>query len=428
MDEHKGEHKGDSKKRARDEEDQPDADLEGERAAKRQKTDADLSELVKKLIESGVICIPMKWANIPELMKEFKATLAEMPEFNKDLPAKWSFPTKFDPEHPDAAEEKTIAMQWTGGGFGALGNPSSQHNPFVRRLRQWVMATLVPLFSLYIDTHLVPGGNEESKDDDEDQRPWRLEKTFDRMLVRSVDQKPTAESLHRDECPRAKADDVVFGGWFNCTDKTQTFTCVPKSHRGAADGKTTGFSKIDKKKNPAEFKDLMSRLTQEKVRPGELILFCENIAHIVAPNPTKETMFRTFMGWRLTRSEQPLVRDVIRRIEQQAVVPLKSDQVPPMWPQQWRATEIARLQAWSKIVFDERLLVTEELKSGNFKGHEITIVPRYLESLRYYQRKFPDKQWMQPEYTADEKEMYVPGTEWNLLVPGSKTEYERVHL
>lgn len=73
---------------------------------------------------------------------------------------------------------------------------------------------------------------------------WKLEKTFDRMLIRSVDQTPTAESLHRDECPNALPTDVLFGGWFNLSTEPQSFTFCPGSHRGSADGKTSGFTKV----------------------------------------------------------------------------------------------------------------------------------------------------------------------------------------
>src|SRR4029077_13121294 len=98
--------------------------------------------------------------------------------------------------------------KYVGGGFGALGNPSSFHNECVRQLRLRMMMTAVPLFATFESQR--PGG----------MPPRKLEQLLDRMLYRPPKDKPTAESWHRDisvhleafRGPNIDLADVVFGG------------------------------------------------------------------------------------------------------------------------------------------------------------------------------------------------------------------------
>ena len=100
--------------------------------------------------------------------------------------------------------------KYVGGGFGALGNPSSFHNELVRQLRLRIMMSAVPLFSTY-----------EAQARKGKRRYAILEQLLDRMLFRPAKDKPTAESWHRDislhleEFRGANIDegDIVFGGW-----------------------------------------------------------------------------------------------------------------------------------------------------------------------------------------------------------------------
>lgn len=74
------------------------------------------------------------------------------------------------------------------GGFAALGNPSSYHNPTVRIYREWAQAIVVD--SLFRDVVArMPRGLGE----------WKLEQKPERMTIRLPGEKPSAETLHRDE-------------------------------------------------------------------------------------------------------------------------------------------------------------------------------------------------------------------------------------
>ena len=51
----------------------------------------------------------------------------------------------------------------------------------------------------------------------------KLEQDIDRMLWRTYNLQPPAETWHRDEAKTANDDDDVFGGWWNLDAKPQYF-------------------------------------------------------------------------------------------------------------------------------------------------------------------------------------------------------------
>jgi hypothetical protein len=86
---------------------------------------------------------------------EFLHTLNTFPEFN--------------PQH---------GKDYVMGGFGALGNPASFHNPFARKLQEWTMVTLIrELFRDFISELPSPAS-------------WKLEKLTDRMMYRLKGKSP----------------------------------------------------------------------------------------------------------------------------------------------------------------------------------------------------------------------------------------------
>jgi len=212
----------------------------------------------------------------------------------------------------DFPEFLQIAEKYVGGGFGALGNPASFHNPFVRIVRQWTMASLIPVFS-----DLCPTPE------------WKLEQIHDRMMYRAKGDKASKETWHRDEAPTAHPNDKTFGGWINLDEYSQFFSCAPGSH--LVDRGTSGFGKMDKK----EAKEMNARRELVEIPAGCILVFYEHIAHEVLSKGLKYISCRLFLGWRLTKELKPLLttHDGLRtQLDIQAVMPLKSMQTPPMYP------------------------------------------------------------------------------------------------
>lgn len=75
------------------------------------------------------------------------------------------------------------------GGFSALGNPSSYHNPVVRTYREWAMAIVIE--KVFRET--------VAKKKAMDSRDWKLEQKVERMTIRNPGQSASPESWHRDE-------------------------------------------------------------------------------------------------------------------------------------------------------------------------------------------------------------------------------------
>ncbi|CAN0380035.1 unnamed protein product, partial [Ectocarpus sp. 8 AP-2014] len=277
------------------------------------------------------------------------------------------------------------------GGFAALGNPSSFHNPVVRRIRQWAMGILIPRLFVPLVNKTGVGYN--------------LEQYIDRMMIRIPGESATPESYHRDESKYASGNDRVFGGWINLDSTPQWFHCVPKTQIKNALSHE-GFNKIE---DPVE-KEKLKRFTHKiEIPPGHILVFYENIIHEVVSNVMTSTMVRLHLGWRLTTSTA--MREEVRNaIEDQGVPRLKSAQKVPMYSRMHlgpkRAT--ANLIQWSQDSFEPRCLETLAWKSGPNQGQTYTVVHKYMKSLRDY--GFP----LYADYAPDERNMYQPSNSWRL--------------
>lgn len=65
-------------------------------------------------------------------------------------------------------------------------------------------------------------------------------------------------------------------------------------------------------------------------------------------------------------------------------------------------------------------LGTRQMKSGKRRGQIFAVVHEHMVSLQQYGfEKYAD-------YSERERDMYRPGTSWELLVPGSKTKRRRI--
>jgi hypothetical protein len=205
----------------------------------------------------------------------------------QQLQQEWDSTVRGFPEYADAVADHTYVL----GGFAALGNPGSFHNPLVRRLREYATAVAVPaLWAPYVRAAGLGRG-------------VHLEQLVDRMLHRPPGAAASAERCHRDEgrapCWR---DDRTYGGWINLDSQTQHFCCLPGSHRETNHRRGMVKPAAEMK---AEFESKKERVA---VPPGHLLVFYEHILHEITVAKLPYASRRLFVGWRLTReSLKPLL-------------------------------------------------------------------------------------------------------------------------
>lgn len=340
------------------------------------KTRESAKKLIKKytmlnhanqLEELGFTVLPLEWTTktvLKNIRSDMLKTMNNFPEYNQN------------PE------------MFVLGGFSALCNPSSFHNPFVRSLRMCAMKELIPLFSEFIN--MLPNPSQ-----------WKLEQIIDRMLFRPAGISATAESWHRDEASLALDDDKIFGGWWNFDDYSQFFSCVPSTHTDV--NGHSGFAPIKNKKD-VEFYN--KNKIKVEIPPGHIIIFYENIVHEVLSKKYKHDMYRLFLGWRLTKSKDPLY-PVESRLENQDVMPLKSNQIPPMYATlhwtNWRNKIVSFTDNFKPICTESK-----KVSSGKDKDKTYIVVHKHMWSLKDYGFK------LYPIYSIHEKNMHIPNTEWKL--------------
>ena len=333
---------------------------------------------VDHLEQHGYVVLPTNTFSDPMHKRELIDTASAFPEF---LPGT----TKF-----------------VMGGFAAFGNPSSFHNLTVRKFRQWAM-------SIVIDRLFRPLIHQTGKN-------YNLEQCMERMTIRVVGEKPSAESWHRDESKIASGDDKVFGGWINLDDTPQFFSCVPGTHYRDATSHR-GFAPIEKSK----FEECREKSVLVTIPPGSILVFYENIIHEVMSKKATRVMARVHLGWRLTTS-LGMRPEMVETIVNQGISMIKSGQTPPMYAKLHAVNWIEKLQVWSQKNVHPRCLVERTLRTGKRAGETFVIVERHMKSLVEY--GFP----MYPKYSSDELRVYQPSRSWKLLVPGSDSEYTEVHI
>ena len=268
------------------------------------------------------------------------------------------------------------------GGFGAFGNPSAFHNRAVRILREWALVEVLP----FLRVEAGPG--------------QRLEQLVDRLMIRTAADSACKESWHRDEAPLAEATDKTFGGWWNLDDQSQYFSCVTGSHATARGH--SGFGKLT-----GTYVG-----TRVEIPPGAIIVFYEHIIHEVVAKKAGYRMYRLFLGWRLTDATTPMIPDTLHRLEYQAVMPLKSNQIPPMYPVLIWTNHRAKLDAFSKHL-RRRCREARRVESGAHKGETHDVVHRHMRSLYEYKlRRYK-------AYSARERRLYTPHRTWKVRARGS---------
>jgi hypothetical protein len=321
------------------------------------------------LVNHGFAVIRHPWfvENVVSLNQQFIAAMTEFPEYR-------------EPRQP-------LLNKFVGGGFAALGNPASFHNPLVRKLRLWCEAAMVPVLramAIRFDKHNV-------------------EQIVDRMLFRLPKVEVQAETWHRDETPAAAEGDHIFGGWINLDPAhSQQFSCIPGSHLpGQNSG--GGFAKIKVEKIP----DLNRQRQVISIPPGCIMIIYENIIHEVVKKPFDRNgqpvprykrdypIVRLFLGWRLTNDTTSLLDrlnksnplkyaslDVL--LAKQAVMPIKSGQIPSMYPSRnWAMSgQREQLVQWSKKTFVDGVLISQAVQSGPMQGQYYQVVQNPMFSLQ----------------------------------------------
>ncbi len=260
--------------------------------------------MAEQLIKDGVAVVPL-------------FTPAEVIDWNARLLAELKvFPEYVDAEH---------ASKLVDGGFGALANPGSFHNPTVRALRMEINKRTRAFFGV-VSAQLHPSDAEQ----------WKIEQLVDRLALRPKGSSTSSESWHRDQSP---TKDAVFGGWVNLdSDRLQYFSCNPRTHHESPDG--LGFATLP----PELGKIADTKKVRIEIPPGHWVVFYQNLVHEVAKMKQTQDSMRLYIGFRLTRSVHPLFveekpdKDFGASFDwhshvfvKQGPPPLASGQYPPLW-------------------------------------------------------------------------------------------------
>lgn len=223
-----------------------------------------------------------------------------------------------------------------------------------------------------------------------------LQQLPDRMLVREPRTAVSKEMWHRDAPKEHDPGDFVLGGWINLDAEgtaPQRFICVPGSHYGVPLPPCASFAPI---KDAALTRDYFARERTFFIAPGQAILFYSHIVHRIAssagvPNKT----YRLFTGWRLTNSDEPLIKDLAQRIDDQAILPIPSAQHAPMYPTAhltYFTTNERRITAYARRLLPAMCTTHTHKKTGRC----VTIPIRIAPSLRTLGKLYP-------AYTDEEK-------------------------
>lgn len=303
---------------------------------------------------------------------------------------------------PEYLRNSANKLVYVLGGFGALGNPSSFHNPTIRRLRKKVYQQAVArLFRQLVNDYQTEVENNDQ------QHTYYLESLLDRFMYRLKGTAPSAESWHRDVANDKLIEfyDEIYGGWINLDTESQFMSCIPGSHLGVRlKGLQSGFATIGKK-DIDKFKPYKQLF---EIKPGHCIIFPQYLLHEVVSKKAPYDMMRLFIGWRLSTTGKSFYTNpgLDKLIETQGTPILPSGQKPPMFAANHGSFFLKKnftidpatnyssnTIEWSKDSFHPQLLVSKK---------DYLIVDRYLTSLEDYDLdKYED-------YTPDEKNILYP--------------------
>ena len=345
--------------------------------------------LIHKMHHIGIVTIPVIPAGeIADVRREYRDTRIGFPEYRRQEG------TELTPNGED--------IIYVLGKFAALGNPASFHSPWVRELRLRTYRIVREQLLLPLMNSVFAGSL----------RNGYTEMLFDRLMWRYPGQAPEAESFHRDVIPGRFIgnNDEVFGGWLNLDETSQYFSAVPGSHLGIS-LKTLqpGFAKVPRD----EIALVKPHVQRFECPPGHVIVFPQYIIHEVLAIPARNNMARLFTGWRISDNNVLLHQEKIERMRNQAIMPLPSNQDPPMFSSHhgsaWLARPFHPISPRNPIVYS-----TSEWSLETFKPtliisgiNGIERIPRFLDSLYALSRIDPTIM-MYPAYSNSEERAYRP--------------------
>jgi hypothetical protein len=328
----------------------------------------------KFLAENGFVVLrpPGHILLMSNYRDRFINAVLAFPEFRRDVPVL----------------NKT--RHYTRGGFGALGCASSFHNPFARELRVEMHTVVYHLFrELIAADSLSPNKY--------------FAQVIDRMMIREAGVAAFAEDWHRDIHAQGLESDQFYGGWLNLGEKDDVFICRAGTHQpDNLDEHSIGFSKV-------RDEDLLDALNESHeqviVPPGHIIVIDETILHKVNGKKAEATKFRLFTAWRLTmNSGSEFPRGLSKMLEDQAVVTIKSGQVPVMYPATDVTYRIGDLVNWAATELQPCMLEARKRsdKAVVFPGQTLMLPKRQAPSLKEtgLQMYAPYPDWERKLYIA----------------------------
>jgi hypothetical protein len=156
-----------------------------------------------------------------------------------------------------------------------------------------------------------------------------------------------------------------------------------------------------------------------EVPPGAILVFRENIVHEIVGKKAKYNMMRLFLCWRLTQSSQPLFpHDVtMERLKKNAVMPLKSGQMPPMYAALHWVNYPHMLNEWSQAAIRPHFTESRSIRTGRRAGQVYSIPKSENPVSKRVMRSLHDLDL--PLYTYSERELaqYIPSRSWSLRAP-----------
>ncbi len=239
----------------------------------------------------------------------------------------------------------------------------------------------------------------------------------ERILCRPAGDKPTGESWHRDLSPMCKEGDYILGGWINLDAEPQYFSCIPSTYQvhGHEEGNMragSGFFKLDQADGPVY--DKMKEVIE--IPPGGMLLFFQDTIHEVLANAKsmrKFTSMRHFYGFRMTRHTEPLRgKEYLRRcMEDQSVIRIKSDQIPPIYPGMALCfpKQTAKKDAWIESMTWGHETVTKEGRTFKSLKQIGELLGRYI---------------LYPAYQEEEVELLFPNHHLVLVNPVTNEKEE----
>jgi hypothetical protein len=292
--------------------------------------ESEAEEAALFLEKNGLVVIRNEYLtkNIACIRENFETDISEMPEF---MLRSGSAP----------------GSSYVRGGFSALGNASSWHMPTTRWLRCHAMRAVFPVFSALL----------------RDQPNVNLAQLCDRAMFRPAGVKPPGDAWHRDIFPSLAPNETIYGGWISLDDKDQFLSCKMGTHRENNAWACNGMEGFAPIANETLLNDLKLNHDHIRIPSGCILIFNEKTFHEVLSRSLPYTSLRLFLAWMTTpQSDKCNPPNLDALLQTQAIIPLKSGQMPRMWPVLDGVYRTDSLEAWGAYNLQPCMLETVQRK------------------------------------------------------------------